>query len=192
VAHGADDATAASIEGIRTDGSSLDDAGQAFQHLAGAALDASFRLAAHLVGDRSDAEDVVQEALTLAWRGWPGLRDRDRFAAWFERIVVNRAYERLRKRRRTLTALLPDEVVDRGADRLAAALDRDAIGRALDELSPDHRVVVVLRYWRDLPIEAIATMLGVPSGTVRSRLHYALLELRAAIEPPPHSEEARP
>jgi RNA polymerase sigma-70 factor (ECF subfamily) len=60
-------------------------------------------------------------------------------------------------------------------------------------LSADHRVVVVLRYWRDLPIEAIADRLGVPSGTVRSRLHYALRELRREIEPSqPRTEEARP
>jgi RNA polymerase sigma-70 factor (ECF subfamily) len=174
-------------------GDARDEAGPAFHRLAGSSLDSSFRLAAHLVGDRSDAEDVVQEALTLAWRAWPSLRDRDRFDAWFERIVVNTAYERLRKRRRTPTAHLPVELADRGTDRLSAALDRDAIARALDGLSADHRVVVVLRYWRDLPIEEIATRLGVPSGTVRSRLHYALRELRLRIEPaPPHPEEARP
>ncbi len=189
MAHGSDDPPAAATALAFAS----DDAQRAFQRLAGASLTASFRLAAHLVGDRSDAEDVVQEALTLAWRGWPGLRDPDRFDAWFERIVVNTAYERLRKRRRTPTELLPDEIVDAGEDRLAAAIDRDAIGRALDELSPDHRVVVILRYWRDLPIEAIADRLGVPSGTVRSRLHYALRELRRAIEPPLiRPEEARP
>ncbi|HEX2755515.1 MAG TPA: RNA polymerase sigma factor [Candidatus Limnocylindrales bacterium] len=189
MARGSDDEPAAPVDPATPD----DVARRAFHRLAGSSLAGSYRLAVHLVGDRSDAEDVVQEALTLAWRGWPSLRDHDRFEAWFERIVVNTAYERLRKRRRKPTAHLPDEVVDRGADRLAAAIDRDAIGRALDGLSPDHRVVVILRYWRDLPIEAIAERLGVPSGTVRSRLHYALLELRRAIDPPLlRPEEARP
>ncbi len=189
VARGSDDEPAAPTDPALVG----DDARRAFHRLAASSLTASFRLAAHLVGDRSDAEDVVQEALTLAWRGWPRLRDQDRFEAWFERIVVNVAHERLRKRRRTPTAHLPDEVVDRGEDRLAAAIDRDAIGRALAGLSPDHRVVIVLRYWRDLPIEEIAGWVGVPSGTVRSRLHYALRELRHQIEPASaRPEEARP
>jgi RNA polymerase sigma-70 factor (ECF subfamily) len=189
VAHGFDDDPAATTDPAAPD----DPAQRAFHRLAGSSLTGSFRLAAHLVGDRTDAEDVVQEALTLAWRGWPSLRDPDRFEAWFERIVVNVAYERLRKRRRTPTTLLPDEVADAGEDGLAAAIDRDAIGRALDGLSADHRIVIVLRYWRDLPIEEIAGRLGVPSGTVRSRLHYALRELRRGIEPAlPRTEEARP
>ena len=59
------------------------DAHVAFHRLAETSLTASFRLAAHLVGDRSDAEDVVQEALTLAWRAWPSLRDPTRFEAQF-------------------------------------------------------------------------------------------------------------
>jgi len=189
VAHGFDDEPAAGTASATP----VDPAERAFHRLAGSSLTASFRLAVHLVGDRTDAEDVVQEALTLAWRGWPSLRDPDRFEAWFERIVVNVAYERLRKRRRTPTSLLPDDLADPGEDGLAAAIDRDAIGRALGGLGADHRIVVILRYWRDLPIEEIADRLGVPSGTVRSRLHYALRELRREIEPSlPRTEEARP
>jgi RNA polymerase sigma-70 factor (ECF subfamily) len=60
--------------------------------------------------------------------------------------------------------------------------ERDALARALERLTPDHRMVVVLRFYADLPIEAIAQRLGEPSGTVRSRLHHALRALRAAYD----------
>jgi RNA polymerase sigma factor, sigma-70 family len=152
--------------------------------LADASLATSYRLAAHLLGDPSDAEDATQEALLLAWRGWPRLRDPNRFGAWFDRILVNVCYERLRRRRRSPTVALPEEVGS-GMDQVAASITRDSVGRALLGLTPEQRIVVVLRYWRDFSIEEIADRLGVPSGTVRSRLHYALRSLRADIDRPP-------
>jgi RNA polymerase sigma-70 factor (ECF subfamily) len=77
------------------------------------------------------------------------------------------------------------------ADPFAPAIARDAIGRALHKLSPEQRIVVVLRYWRDLSIDEIAERVRVPSGTVRSRLHYALRTLKADIDPPvTHPAEA--
>ena len=63
------------------------DAHQVFMRLADASLPTSYRLAAHLLGDTSEAEDATQEALLLAWRGWPRLRDPERFGAWFDRIL---------------------------------------------------------------------------------------------------------
>lgn len=160
------------------------DAHQVFMRLADPSLPTSYRLAAHLLGDPTDAEDATQEALLLAWRGWLQLRDRDRFGAWFERIVVNVCYERLRRRRRSPTVELPDEVANRVTDEMASSVARDVVGRALGSLTPEQRVVVVLRYWRDLSIEEIADRVGIPSGTVRSRLHYALQSLRTEIDPP--------
>jgi RNA polymerase sigma-70 factor (ECF subfamily) len=65
---------------------------------------------------------------------------------------------------------------------------RLALEPAFARLSPDQRIIVVLRFWRDLSVEEIAERLGIPAGTVKSRLHYALRSLRAAIE---SSEEAR-
>jgi RNA polymerase sigma-70 factor (ECF subfamily) len=56
------------------------------------------------------------------------------------------------------------------------------MGEALATLSPDHQVVVALRFYRDLTIDQIATRLGIPAGTVQSRLHYALKQLHAAID----------
>jgi RNA polymerase sigma-70 factor (ECF subfamily) len=150
--------------------------------LADAALAGAYRLAAHLLTDRTDAEDAIQEALTFAWRGWPRLRDASRFDAWFDRIVVNVCYERLRGRRRggAVAGQEPGDIP--AVDQIGAAVARDAVGRALLSLTPEQRIVVVLRFWRDLSIEEIAERVGIPSGTVRSRLHYAMQRLKADID----------
>jgi RNA polymerase sigma-70 factor, ECF subfamily len=159
--------------------------------LADAALPGAYRLAAHILSDRSEAEDAVQEALILAWRGWARLRDANRFGAWFDRILVNVCYERLRGRKRSPSDVLPPELGAKPTDPFAPAVARDAIGRALLALTPEQRIVIVLRYWRDLSIEEIADRVRIPSGTVRSRLHYALRTLKADIDrTETHSVEA--
>jgi RNA polymerase sigma-70 factor, ECF subfamily len=169
-------------DGIGSDSGSGPGTQQEFMRLADGALSGAFRLAVHILSDRTDAEDAVQEALVLAWRGWPLLRNADRFDAWFDRILVNVCYERLRGRKRSRTDALPPEVGSQPGDPFASAVARDAIGRALHALTPEQRIVVVLRYWRDLSIEEIADRVRVPSGTVRSRLHYGLRTLRSEIE----------
>jgi len=155
---------------------------EAFMELAKGALPGAYRLAAHILSSPAEAEDAVQEALVLAWRGWPRLRAADRFGAWFDRILVNACYERLRGRKRRRSEVLTPETEGRPADPFGATIARDAVGRALHALTPEQRIVVVLRYWRDLSIEEIAERVRVPSGTVRSRLHYAMRTLRSEIE----------
>ena len=150
--------------------------------LADPALPGAYRLAAHLLSNPTEAEDAVQETLVLAWRGWPRLREADRFGAWFDRILVNVCFERLRARKRSRPEGLPSRHEATSADPVGPAVARDAIGRALGRLSSEQRVVVVLRYWRDLSIEDIADRTGIPAGTVRSRLHYALRTLRSEID----------
>jgi RNA polymerase sigma-70 factor (ECF subfamily) len=153
----------------------------AFQALVGSRLDKAFGLAWHLLGHASDAEDACQEALVAAWTAWPRLRDPARFGAWFDRILVNTCIEHLRRRARRPVSELPDEPGIAARDLLAGSIAEDMIGRALRGLSPEQRATVVLRYWADLSTEAIAERLGVPPGTVRSRLHYALDALRADL-----------
>ena len=68
------------------------------------------------------------------------------------------------------------------ADNLGSVADRDQLERGFRRLSVDHRAVVVLHHYLDLPLDEIAEMLGVPAGTVRSRLHHAMRGLRAALE----------
>jgi RNA polymerase sigma factor (sigma-70 family) len=70
------------------------------------------------------------------------------------------------------------------SDGSQSTVDRDELDRAIDALSPDQRIVVVLRFWADLTVDAIADRLGVPSGTVKSRLHNSLNRLRSTLEDP--------
>jgi RNA polymerase sigma-70 factor, ECF subfamily len=153
-----------------------------FVRLAGRHLDSSFKLAGYLLGDAGEAEDAVQESLLRAWRAWSGLRDAESVGPWLNRIVVNVCRTRIQARRRVRVLALDDGLGTEAVDPFRAVLTRDAVGRALDRLTPEQRVVVVLRYWRDMPLESIAATLEVPLGTVKSRLHYAQRLLRAEIE----------
>jgi RNA polymerase sigma factor (sigma-70 family) len=139
---------------------------QRFIEAAALGLDRSYRLAGLLLGNGHDAEDAVQEALASAWRRFESLRDDERFAAWFDRILVNECRDRLRRRRTVRFVPIDGSIDPAGADPFRAMLERDALLRGLDRLTPDERVVVILRFWADLPIEAIAERLDWPSGTV--------------------------
>ena len=157
----------------------------AFRRLIGDELDRSYRLAAVILGDRFDAEDAVHDAAALAWGRWADLRDPARFEAWFGRILINTCRDRLRRRRRRIVEIVRSPrsaehpfVED---DTQARAL-RDLIRGSLTRLSPEERIVVVLRYDEDLTVPAIGRLVGVPEGTVKSRLHHALSKLRTAIE----------
>jgi RNA polymerase sigma factor (sigma-70 family) len=168
----------------RATGESVDWPGrdEAFTALIGPRLDRAYGLAWHVLAHAADAEDACQEALLAAWSAWPRLRDPARFDAWFDRILVNTCIEHLRRQARRPQSMLPEDADIADRDTLAGSVARDAIGRALGRLTPEHRAVVVLRFWADLSTDAIAERLGVPAGTVRSRLHYALGALRAELE----------
>jgi RNA polymerase sigma-70 factor (ECF subfamily) len=116
-----------------------------------------------------------------AWRHFGELRDPARFEAWFGRIVVNACRDRMRARRRSPVPLelQPDLFAPDTTDGLAR---RDVLATAIRSLSADHREVVVLRYYADLTVDQIAARTGVGAGTVKSRLHYALRLLRAAVD----------
>jgi RNA polymerase sigma-70 factor (ECF subfamily) len=149
-------------------------------------LDATYRLAAVILGDASEAEDAVHDAAVAAWRSQELLPDEGRFEAWFTRIVVNACRDRLRARGRHGVVQLAADFADAASshsrtDILEALANRDAIGRGFAVLEPDERIVLVLRFWRDLSIDAIAERTGIPSGTVKSRLHHALGRLRTAL-----------
>ncbi len=164
----------------------LDEREAAFRHLCDRNLDGAYRLAGVILGDRVEAEDAVHDAAVAAWRSFASLRDLERFEPWFRRIVVNGCRDRLRARARHRVVDLGRELAEREhpvvSDASAAAADRLAVEDALDALDPDHRIVVVLRFHTDLTVPAIAATLGIPEGTVKSRLHHALGRLRAAME----------
>lgn len=152
----------------------------AFVRLADQHLDAAYRLARAILRDPSEAQDATHDALVRAWGKWSTLRDQARFERWFDRILVNTCRNRLRQSSRFQANDLFPETAASG-DPFGQADDRDQLGRALATLSPDHRVVVSLRYFVDLSIDEIAARLGVAQGTVHSRLHYALRQLQRAV-----------
>jgi RNA polymerase sigma-70 factor (ECF subfamily) len=147
-------------------------------------VDGAYRLAWAILRDNSEADDATQDAFALAWRKRSSLRDADRFDAWFGRILVNVCRDRLRSSRAGRVRPLEEAPELAVGDSAASASDRDAVGRALDRLDADHRIVVILRYWADLQVDEIGVRLGIPAGTVKSRLHSALKTLRPRLEDP--------
>jgi RNA polymerase sigma factor (sigma-70 family) len=158
----------------------------AFRALVDTRLDAAYRLAAVILDDRVEAEDAVHDAAVAAWRAFDGLREAASFDAWFRRILVNGCRDRLRARARFRVVDVGRELTEADhpvvGDVSASTADRDALGRALRTLDPDHQVVVVLRFRADLTVPAIAATLGIAEGTVKSRLHHALGRLRTAMQ----------
>ena len=154
-------------------------------------LPGAYRLAGYLLRDATEAEDATQDALEKAWQAWPKLRETDRFSAWFDRIVVNVCRQRQRRSRVMPLVLgtLPEVAVVDGA---AGRAERDALRRALDRLTPEHRAVVVLRHLEGRSIADIAARTGERQGTVKSRLHYALRELRSAYDAADRASEDQP
>jgi RNA polymerase sigma-70 factor, ECF subfamily len=153
----------------------------AFLRLADEHLDAAYRLARAILRDSTDAQDATHDAFEQAWRKWSTLRDPSRFEPWFDRILVNTCRDLLRSARRQATDISAEVAIASG-DQFGQAHDRDLLANAIAGLSPDHRVVIALRYYRDLPIDEIASRLDIPAGTIQSRLHYALKRLHTAID----------
>lgn len=159
------------------------DSTERFVRLAGSELDRAYRLAGLLLGSRREAEDATQEARLRAWRGVAALRDPEGFQAWFDRILVNVCGDRLRRRTRIRFITLDEETASGPAgDPFRAVLDRDEVLRALAVLDDDERLVVILHYWADLTLAAIAEHVGWPLGTVKSRLHRALVRLAGSLD----------
>lgn len=141
-------------------------------------LDRAYRLSGLLLGNGMEAEDAVQDALVLAWQRFEDLREADRFGAWLDRIVVNGCRDRLRRRGTIRFIPLAVDIDPPDRDPFATFLERDALLASVDRLSADERIVIVMRFWADLPLESIAERLDWPLGTVKSRLHRALGRLR--------------
>jgi RNA polymerase sigma-70 factor, ECF subfamily len=151
----------------------------AFARLLDRQLDASYRLAAIILGNRMDAQEATHEAAVRAWQRWSSRRDPERLDAWFGRILINVCRDRLRRR---LWVDPPLARTRAGAERDAFtdSVEQDALRAAIAELSADHRTVIALRYVGDLTVEQIAERTGKRVGTVKSSLHYELRALRTA------------
>jgi RNA polymerase sigma-70 factor (ECF subfamily) len=160
----------------------IDSRADAFADLIDSQLNDAYRLAGYILGNAPDAEDAVQEAIMRAWQGWRGLRESERLEPWFDRIVVNVCRDRLRRRRTIRFVELDEGIGVHGTDPFVAALARVEVDRLVEVLDAEQRAIVLLRFWRDLQIDEIAERLGMPAGTVKSKLHYALRALREAAE----------
>jgi RNA polymerase sigma-70 factor (ECF subfamily) len=158
--------------------SQLADQREAFDRLTQARLDRAYRLAATILAGDAEAEDAVHDAAVQAWTRWASLRDESRFDAWFDRIVVNVCRDRLR--RSATSRKIIDSSIDLAPSEVAG--EDDTLRQAVASLSPDHRIVIALRFAEDLDIAEIARRTGQREGTVKSRLHYALREVRAAYD----------
>lgn len=154
----------------------------AFRMLADRHLDASYGLAQAILGQRAEAEDATHDAFVTAWRQWPTLRDPALFEHWFDRILVNTCRNRLRQVSRRRTQDLSAELALLTSDAYRSIVDRGQLWPAMARLGPDQRVVLALRFYRDLSVDQIAARLAVRPGTVKSRLHRALHELRTALD----------
>lgn len=153
---------------------------EAFEMLASGSLQRLVGTAGFILDSREAAEDATQDALIRAWRDLPTLRDPDRFHAWLYRLLVNACHDHRRRDAAYRRAIgeAPAPVI---GDPAEPVVQHAAIRAGLARLTSDHRAVLVLRYYGDLTQEEIAEALGLPSGTVKSRLHRALAAMQAAM-----------
>ena len=136
-------------------------------------------LATWMLRDADAGDDAVQEAALLGWEKRRSLRKPERIDAWLNQILVNVCRDELRHRAARQRANLRPAATIPGHDEAAA--QRDEVAAAMACLDPEEQIVVAIRFGRDLSIPQIASLTGLREGTVKSRLHYALEHLRAAL-----------
>jgi RNA polymerase sigma-70 factor (ECF subfamily) len=156
---------------------------EAYADLIRSRSDRLFAIAQRILRDVDRTEDAVQEALVIAWRDLPGLRDPDRFDAWLRRLLVRSCVAEAQRERRLVATLrvLPIDLPSATDDYLSV-VDRDELERGFRRLPVQQRAILVLRHYAGLETAEIADALGIPDGTVRSRLHHAHRAMRAALD----------
>ena len=158
----------------------------AFRHLVEQYKDLLYGVAYLMTNNRASAEEQVQEAFLSAWQGIKGFRRGSPFKPWLVRILVNGILAQ-RRRRSVTTAPLEESASHPEAvgleDEVEALEDRlNSAEERWSDLSHEHRQVVVLRYFADMTVPQVAQSLKVREGTVKSRLHRALGQLRTQLE----------
>ena len=163
----------------------------AFERLVEERAERLLRTARAILGDESEAADATQEAFVSAWRALARLREPERFDAWLQRILINGCRTRLRGRRRIASIPLDDALEQRqpGPSLSDQVADTDLLAHAFERLDGAKRSLLVLHYLEHQPVDAIADALGIPSGTVKSRLFDARAALSRALTA---EGEARP
>ena len=172
--------------------------GKAFDSLVRSLRNRAFHVAHSLVGSREDAMDLSQEAFMKVFRARDTFRDGDPFLPWFHRILRNTCFSFLRRRGRLRKVSLSggrrpgeeddgdwdvvDEHTPAPSERLEAEERSSVFREALSRLSARDREILTLRHYRDLSYKSIADSLGIPQGTVMSRLFHARRRLRERLQ----------
>ena len=145
----------------------------------------AFRVARGVLRNAADAEDVAQEALLRAYRRFEHLRDRGSFRAWLVRITFRLALDRARsanRREQRETQWARERPPDSTEDLAASSEFQAHLDRAVAELSPKRRLVLLLAAMEEHPLDDVAQMLGLPIGTVKSRLFAAKKQLAEKLQ----------
>lgn len=142
-----------------------------------------FRTASMVLRDRDEVEDVVQEAFLICYRKLKSFRMESSFKTWLYRIVVNLCYDRLRKLRRESAAFTKLSLnFNVGNGDMSEIDNRIDLKEIISSLSPEHRLVLTLYYGMDFGVKKVAQTLGIPVGTVKSRLSAARSLLKERLE----------
>lgn len=163
----------------------------AFDSLARLTGDRCMAIAFRILRDFDLADDAVQLALLMAWRELRALRDPERFEPWLHRILTHACYAEARRRRRWSEGVrvLTVEPVH-GTDDYASVDNRDQLEHAFKRLTVQQRAVLVFHHYLGLPLPEVAARIGIPLGTVKSRMHHAKRALRASLDAEARSSAA--
>ena len=150
----------------------------AFQQLYDQFADRVYRYAFTILHDKHLAEEIAQETMVAVWNGADRFAGRSKASTWIFGIARNQAFTLLRKEKRAEITVAPELVQ---ADPSKHILQHERVMSALDELSADHREVVYLTFYEGLSYGEISGILGIPSGTVKSRMFHAKRKLAEVL-----------
>lgn len=134
-----------------------------------------YKMAYLYVKNENDALDIVQETITKAYVNMRTVKEERYFSTWLTKILINTALDVLRKNSKII--LLKDELVERQSPDMRIEEKLDLL-EAIEQLEEKYKTVIILRYYRDLPVQEIADYLNCPEGTVKSNLHRAIQKLK--------------
>ena len=154
----------------------------AFEALAADAGSRLLTVARLVLRDGHQAEDAVQDALVRAWESLPSLRDPERWEAWLHRLLVRACADQARHRRRHEAEVRMIGIEPSTGDHAGPIDDHDQLDRGFRHLKPDQRTALILRFYLGMTVPQVADALGVPVGTAKSKIHYAVEAMRAELE----------
>lgn len=134
-----------------------------------------YKMAFLYVKNESDALDIVQETIMKAYVNMKTVKEERYFSTWLTKILINTALETLRKNSKII--ILKEEAAEKQSTILQIEEKMDLL-QAIEQLEEKYKTVIILRYYRDLPVQQIADYLDCPEGTVKSNLHRAIQKLK--------------